>query len=1144
MSEKKFGKRLLTWALVAVMMISALPLNALADFEEELYAPQEETGEEQYGISTYANTYSVSISKGVADNCTIWYSESDGVLHELTGTISRSNLTGGYGIVFFVAPAKGYALTNITGDGKTFNSIVYDNDPTECDFWSRGNKDNLKNNGRFSDETIKSLIKTAKEEKGCVAAFLYTRTGNGDGGINATLNFYTEKLATVKKEAVAAYSASGADIGLSNVSIGDTIKYKLTVTYNPSANAVQYSNIKLTDTLTGDVFTLEGPTEQNGNREERYADYTVRAEDIKNEQIVNKAELTYDYVAKFNASSGSADDEAAAEVNVVNLVSYSYTGSVLPDGASEVLPVPESHKMGEPVKVASVPQVEGYTFSGWHTVSTTIDNDTFIMPATNVIFTGSWTANTDVSYTVRYVDENGTEIADTKTVKDQTFGTTVKEFAETVSGYTPDAAEKYITLDAYNKELVFHYRTATVTVTFDANGGSWDTTPANYVGGICENDHNIAYKVVDKSTGGHFVPVAPTRKGYDFVGWYSSAEGEEIKLLTSVFAVGNEDMTFVAHWTEKQGSTYTVVYTDGLTANKAFADQSTGGLSVGAKTPAFVGTPERSGYVFIGWTPAVADKVAAPANGGTVITYTATWEVDNWNSNDNTETGGDGIPDKRQALVKFLPGDPNGTVSGKTTQVITLPEGAESVKLGEVEGFAVAETGPNEGFRFNVWTMNRKSDETADEAATAVSPVAQSVRAGSKTTFFAHFEQLPANSADVYYTVTYTDGVGGSAFADQSSRVKSGEATPAFSGTLSRAGYRFLRWEPTVAATVTGDVTYTAQWEQIKYTIKWVDEGNSRVHKEVSDVPHGTTAEAVKNMAPENPTKASDGVYKYTFIGWLETYEDVTGHQVYTAQYSKELIYTPGPVTPVYPSVGPSVPPTVEIEDDDALGLNTTDHFAYIIGYPDGTVQPGGQITRAEVATIFFRLLTDDVREENFTRINPYSDVAGTAWYNNAVSTLSAMGIITGYPDGTFRPNASITRAEFAAIAARFDNDGDKTTAAFSDIANHWAKDEISVAYNNGWVDGYPDGTFGPQRSITRAETMTLVNRVLNRKPETEDDLLPDMVTWTDNADKKAWYYLAVQEATNSHYYEFKTNSEYEKWTELRENRDWSQLEK
>lgn len=240
----------------------------------------------------------------------------------------------------------------------------------------------------------------------------------------------------------------------------------------------------------------------------------------------------------------------------------------------------------------------------------------------------------------------------------------------------------------------------------------------------------------------------------------------------------------------------------------------------------------------------------------------------------------------------------------------------------------------------------------------------------------------------------------------------------------------------------------------------------------------------------------------------------------------------------------PRPKPTVEIEDDDALGLNTTDHFAYIVGYGNGEVRPQNNITRAEVATIFFRLLTDDVRDENLTKTNRYSDVAATSWYNTAVSTLSSMGIITGYPDGTFRPNAAITRAEFAAIAARFDSNGDKTTAKFSDIANHWAKDEISIAYNNGWITGYPDGTFGPQRDITRAETMTLVNRVLNRQPETEDDLLPNMVTWTDNADKNAWYYLAVQEATNSHYYKFKTNSKYEKWTELRETRDWTQLEK
>ena len=285
-------------------------------------------------------------------------------------------------------------------------------------------------------------------------------------------------------------------------------------------------------------------------------------------------------------------------------------------------------------------------------------------------------------------------------------------------------------------------------------------------------------------------------------------------------------------------------------------------------------------------------------------------------------------------------------------------------------------------------------------------------------------------------------------------------------------------------------------------------------------------------ITPDSGYHIKDVLVDGKSIGAVSTYtfENVVDNHTIHATFARK--HTPTPSTP-----------TVEIPDDDALGLNTTDHFAYIVGYGNGEVRPQNNITRAEVATIFFRLLTDDVRDENLTKTNRYSDVAATSWYNTAVSTLSSMGIITGYPDGTFRPNAAITRAEFAAIAARFDNDGDKTAAKFSDIATHWAKDEISIAYNNGWITGYPDGTFGPQRDITRAETMTLVNRVLNRQPETEDDLLPNMTVWTDNANPKAWYYLAVQEATNSHYYEFKTNSQYEKWTELRETRDWKALE-
>lgn len=223
--------------------------------------------------------------------------------------------------------------------------------------------------------------------------------------------------------------------------------------------------------------------------------------------------------------------------------------------------------------------------------------------------------------------------------------------------------------------------------------------------------------------------------------------------------------------------------------------------------------------------------------------------------------------------------------------------------------------------------------------------------------------------------------------------------------------------------------------------------------------------------------------------------------------------------------------------------LNGEDHFAYIVGYPDKTVHPQSSITRAEVATIFFRLLTEETRTANATKTNKYADVSSDKWYNQAVSTLSAMGIIKGDSRGNFNPNAPITRAEFAAIAARFDKTEDVAAASFGDVATHWAKPEISVAANNGWINGYTDGTFHPDSKITRAEAMAMINRVLQRLPESKADLLDGMIQWSDNADTSKWYYLAVQEATNSHYYELKAN-QHEKWTKLRENRDWTELEK
>lgn len=239
--------------------------------------------------------------------------------------------------------------------------------------------------------------------------------------------------------------------------------------------------------------------------------------------------------------------------------------------------------------------------------------------------------------------------------------------------------------------------------------------------------------------------------------------------------------------------------------------------------------------------------------------------------------------------------------------------------------------------------------------------------------------------------------------------------------------------------------------------------------------------------------------------------------------------------------------------------LNTKDHYGYIIGYPvdyytgqpttDQTkkpVRPEGKITRAEVATIYFRMLTDESRTKFWSQSSGYSDVKAGDWFNNAVSTLSNAGIIAGYEDGSFRPNGYITRAEFATIAARFFDVTYNGKDLFPDISGHWAKDYINQAANKGFVNGYEDGTFKPDRNITRAEAVTLVNRTLDRHPD-KSHFTKDMLVWPDNMDQTKWYYADMQEATNSHTYQMKENSDktkYENWTKTLPIRNWEALEK
>ena len=221
--------------------------------------------------------------------------------------------------------------------------------------------------------------------------------------------------------------------------------------------------------------------------------------------------------------------------------------------------------------------------------------------------------------------------------------------------------------------------------------------------------------------------------------------------------------------------------------------------------------------------------------------------------------------------------------------------------------------------------------------------------------------------------------------------------------------------------------------------------------------------------------------------------------------------------------------------------LNKEIHFNYVIGYTDGTIRPSNNISRAEVATIFFRLLTDEAREQYTTTAGNFTDVKAGMWCNRAIATLTNMGIIKGYTDGSFQPNKSITRAELATIIARFAK-LDVNTKTFSDITGHWAQKNIELAAGNGWINGYEDGTFRPNNNITRAETFAMINRVLDRQTESVSDLLPtsEMNMWSDNLNENAWYYKDVQEATNYHKCDRVGDSVYEKWTEKVPDIDWA----
>ena len=461
------------------------------------------------------------------------------------------------------------------------------------------------------------------------------------------------------------------------------------------------------------------------------------------------------------------------------------------------------------------------------------------------------------------------------------------------------------------------------------------------------------------------------------------------------------------------------------------------------------------------------------------------------------------------------------------------------------------------------------------------------------------FEQkrIKANGStvvEIFYTrnsylLTYKDSLSAGVYASQT--YKYGAAVTAIAAP-TKTGYTFTGWSPAVPATMPAEaLTVYAQWRKTTPDTVVFDpnniNGKTLAAKSLTvysgSAPWETFEVVVKEPAgtqrSSGTVRLSGGSQFASFTGFdlitfpaAGTYTFTVGEvdrntrymsydrNLYTLTVKVEekggmlvisdVYYTNaagrsyrdfpivfsntyGSYTPYVPVVPPKTPDK----------LNADDHFAYVIGYPDGGVHPHATITRAETATIFFRLLTEKTRKDNLTKYHSFRDVPQGAWYNAAVATMAKLKIITGYPDGTFQPDAPVTRAEFAAIAARFDEKSARTTASFRDIYGHWAERYISRSAELGWIRGYTDNTFRPDQSITRAEAMALINRVLNRNPESKDDLLRSMNIFNDNLDTAKWYYLDVQEAANSHDFIRKANG-YEMWKKLRADPDWKALER
>lgn len=865
-------------------------------------------------------------------------------------------------------------------------------------------------------------------------------------------------------------------------------------------------------------------------------------------------------------------------------VTYKYTGDA-PEGAQ--LPVDNTqYKKGDTVTVAAKPSVDGWTFSGWRVANdsptnpTITDNGQFNMPNGNVVLEGSWTKLE--GYTVKYMW--GDKVLDTKAGVALAVGmNTPNESPKSIEGYTPksnDSKSITISTDPNENVIIFeYYKNVTLTA----------------------NSKTVAYNGETQSISGYTCSVT----GVIFEGIEVGAEGKDVGDYPAVFpdgTVGTVDTTG-KYIVAVANSGMLTIYkaTDAMAtikATKTLDNDAPGSVQFSFKLESTDGKDTRT---IPNATNAPDGRIKFDLTYDKEGTY-----IYKLSEVKGTDTGivYDGTAYYVQVVVKlnettqkyeaevsyFADADcKNPIKTDNPTFNNTTKPGSLTISK-TVSGNAASTT---KEFTFKVMLLqnaNMLKGEVTYGNVTFTDGVAtfKLKHNGSVT--------ITGIPAGLNYAVTeldsngYTVTVNGQNTTMATGTIAAGEtSTAAFKNTKN---YVYPPNPPImdeIIVEITGNsdsVVYDGTEHSVKdYTVKISDPRYTEKDftftgkAEASGVNAGTYEMGLKAEQFKNTNARFTNV---KFVIKADGVLTITPKEL-TITAGSKTEYGPTPVTcgewtvsglvagdkvesvkitgiQSVPGSSPNVPSDAVIKNakgEDVTKnyaikyvngtltmlevLNKEDHFNYIIGTPEGLSLPTANVTRAEVATIFFRLMTDDARAKFDSLDNNFSDVAKGKWYNRAISTLAKAGIIKGDPAGTYRPDDPITRAEMAAIIARFGDfkEGGKT---FSDISGHWAQKYIELAASNGWINGNPDGTFKPNNNITRAETVAMINRVLDRQTKDVSDLLPvsQMTNWSDNMDTAKWYYRDMQEATNNHKAERVGNSIYEKWTEKLPDIDWA----